>query len=106
MNKVEPWSRFQSVGEWLQSIKWRELRARTASEVPDKHIKKKNTLEQLSVNKCYSEASEFFQDMQIQMRKSNQQPIRVSIKNQVTKDRKLVFAIRKLTKSSRKYLNA
>lgn len=101
---MESLSRFQSVGEWLRSIKWRELRARTASEVPDKHIKK-NTLEQLSVNKCYSEASEFFQDMQIQMRKSNQQPIRVSIKNQVTKDRKLVFAVRKLTKSSRKYLN-
>lgn len=102
---MESWSRFQSVGEWLQSIKWRELRARTASEVPDKHILKKITLEHLSVNKCYSEASEFFQDMQIQMRKSNQQPIRVSIKNQVIKDRKLVFAIRKL-KSSRKYLNA
>lgn len=44
-----------------------------------------------------SKASEFFQDMQIQMRKSKQQPIRVSIKNRVTKDIKLMFAIRKLT---------
>lgn len=59
-----------------------------------------------ALKKRYSEASEFFLDMEIQMRKSNQQLIRVTIKNQVTKDRKLGFAIRKLTKSSGKYLNA